>query len=92
MSDKIAESSTLTEKPFQREAAEEANRTIAKVPGGTGLLSDPELGAEILDKYQESEELKAENVRDPLTGAFNRRFFDRQLEINCKADKRFPLS
>ena len=91
MSDKIAESSTLTEKPFQREAAEEANRTIAKVPGGTGLLSDPELGAEILDKYQESEELKAENVRDPLTGAFNRRFFDRQLENKLQSGQKISL-
>lgn len=91
MSDKIAESSILTESPSQREAAEEANRTIAKTPGGTGLLSNPELGAEILNKYEESEELKAENVRDPLTGAFNRRFFDRQLENKLQSGQKLSL-
>lgn len=91
MSDKIAESSILTESPSQREAAEEANRTIAKAPGGTGILSNPELGAEILNKYEESEELKAENVRDPLTGAFNRRFFDRQLENKLQSGQKLSL-
>ncbi len=91
MSDKIAESSILTESPSQKEAAEEANRTIAKVPGGTGLLSNPELGAEILNKYEESEELKAENIRDPLTGAFNRRFLDRQLENKLQSGQKFSL-
>jgi len=49
------------------------------------------LGAEILTKYEKAEELKAENVRDPLTGAFNRRFLDQQLEHKLQSGQKISL-
>ncbi|EKE12850.1 MAG: diguanylate cyclase [uncultured bacterium] len=98
MSDKITEIPIQVEKPFQREAAKEANETIASIPGGSTVLSNPDLGAEILTKYEkaeelqaEAEELKAENVRDPLTGAFNRRFLDQQLEHKLQSGQKISL-
>ncbi len=91
MSDKITEIPIQIEKPFQREAAKEANETIASIPGGTAVLSNPDLGAEILTKYEKAEELKAENVRDPLTGAFNRRFLDQQLEHKLQSGQKISL-
>ena len=91
MSDKITEIPIQVEKPFQREAAKEANETIASIPGGSTVLSNPDLGAEILTKYEKAEELKAENVRDPLTGAFNRRFLDQQLEHKLQSGQKISL-
>lgn len=85
MADKIAESQ------FQYEAAHEANLKLGDSEKGRKSLSDKDIGATILDKFEEAEKLKAENVRDPLTGAFNRRFFDQKLEERIKSGKRFSL-
>ncbi len=80
MSDKLPE---LSESPFQREAAEKINKELGNsIPD---FLSS-EAGKSILDKYEEAEEAKhsveelsSENVRDSLTGTFNRRYFETRV-------------
>lgn len=98
MSDKITEIPVRVESPFQQEAAEKANEKMANIPGGTAVLSNPDLGDKILTNYEKAEELQAEvkelkeeNIRDPLTGAFNRRFLDRQLEHKLQSGQDFSL-
>jgi diguanylate cyclase (GGDEF)-like protein len=73
------------------EAAHEANSETGATEKGRTMLADPELGKTILNKYEEAENLKAENVRDPLTGAFNRRYFDQQLEDRLQNGKKLSL-
>jgi len=77
----------ITESPYQREAANEANRDLGDFPG---VLSGSQ-GERILNKYEEAEDLKAQNVRDPLTGAFNRRYFDAQTEARLQSGRKFSL-
>ena len=73
------------------EAAHEANIKIGSSEKGRSWLTDKELGAGLLDEFEEKEKLKTENVRDGLTGAFNRRYFDQQLEDMLKSGKKLSL-
>lgn len=68
---------------YTKRAAYRANREVAITPEGIGFLSNPDpnketnLGGKILSLYEEGEKIKDENIRDPSTGLFNRRYFDR---------------
>ena len=73
------------------EAAHEANIKIGSSEKGRKWLTDKELGEGLLNEFEEKEKLKAENVRDGLTGAYNRRYFDQQLEDRLKSGKKLSL-
>jgi len=79
MSDKVPDE-------YERSAAEEANIKLGNLPGGSTLLSNPKLGAEVLTTYEEKEklirensDLESENRTDPLTGLPNGRALDEML-------------
>ncbi len=74
MSDRTTEVTDI-----QYKAAHDANKKIASQRGGTTLLSS-DLGKVVLDQFEKTERLKKENVRDPLTGAYNRRFLEKEFK------------
>lgn len=75
---------TDKKKDFAMAAAYRANRDIGNNPKGTSLLNDGELGAKVLDQYEG-------NIRDILTGAFNRRYLEEELEELTTDGKNFAL-
>ncbi len=84
---------------YSYEAAHEANAEIGKTEEGRKLLSNPGIGKTVLDKFEETEKLakegeklKAENVRDSLTGVYSRRYFDEQLESRLESGKKISLA
>ncbi len=64
---------------IQYKAAHKANKKIADQEGGSALLSS-NLGASVINEFEDVEKLKKENVRDPLTGAFNRRYLEKEFK------------
>ena len=64
---------------FQYEGAHEANRDLGGSSEGKKLLSS-KIGETVLNKYEESVRLKNENIRDPLTGLYNRRFLETYIK------------
>lgn len=78
---------------FTYEAAHEANSQFGNTEKGRSWLNDQEEGAGLLDNFEKTERLKEENIRDPLTGLYNRRHLDKRLsELTAeKTDGRFAL-
>jgi two-component system cell cycle response regulator len=72
MTDKVQED-------FGYEGASAANDELGSTAEGRKLLSSS-LGEIVLGKYEEAEKLGSESIRDPLTGAFNRRYLDNQID------------
>jgi diguanylate cyclase len=77
----------LPESPYQREAAEEANKDLGDFPE---ILSS-RAGEKILNKYEATEKINAESVRDPLTGAFNRRYYEGRVDTLMQAGVSFGI-
>ncbi|KKR44367.1 MAG: Diguanylate cyclase with PAS/PAC and GAF sensor [Microgenomates group bacterium GW2011_GWC1_41_20] len=62
-------------------AAKIANEEIAGLPGGKEFLSNSEspITLAVLDSLEKRGELQEENLRDQLTGLFNRRYVDKVI-------------
>lgn len=73
----MAEGDGITELDVQ--VANEANKKYGKTELGRKSLSDTEVGSQILKDTEESIRIKEENIRDALTGLFNRRYADKFL-------------
>lgn len=73
-----------------RESAKSANREIGQTKEGQDFLSS-NLGEKVLDLYERNQELEKENVRDSLTGAYNRRYFDRELNLRLAKGQNIAL-
>jgi two-component system cell cycle response regulator len=72
---------------IDRDVADRLNKKIASKPGGTSFLSaDNELTEEVINTYEKIIKLEQKNIRDPLTGAYNRRYLEAVIESR-KADK-----
>jgi diguanylate cyclase len=83
MSDNSNQEIGLTD--LDRKVAFEANKKIASKPGGTTLLHEETkgenpLGVAVLDLITANVELAEENIRDPLTGLYNRRYLEESLK------------
>ena len=71
---------------FQYEGADLANKKYGNTPDGRKLLSS-DLGEKVLNDNEEISRLKSENVRDALTGAYNRRYIDHEIAKIKPTDK-----
>lgn len=83
MADKIQESVL--------KGAQEANKEFGQDPAGRKLLSDKRLGRTVLEKFEETERLKEEAVRDPLTGAYSRNHFEKVAKDMLRENKPFAV-
>ncbi len=62
-----------------------ANRDLGDTSDGRSILGNDKTGSAILSEYERAQKLESENIRDHLTGAFNRRYLEseaRKLAAN----------
>lgn len=79
----------ITEKVLK--AAHKANQELGKTEEGRKSLSSDIVGEPVLNKYLEVEDLSEENIRDTLTGAFNRRYLESVVGGLLKEKKLFAF-
>jgi diguanylate cyclase (GGDEF)-like protein len=94
MSENIASEVTRVDQNKAIPAAKIANEEISSLPGGNAFLSNSEspITLAVLDSLEKRGELEEENLRDQLTGLYNRRYVDKLITERENSESPKPIA